>query len=71
MSNLPPEAPIVRLVNSDEFQAAVRRIAELGAPGPGIAEWLELLATQEAVRKLTRTRYRPAWRRAALRLPGI
>lgn len=50
MSNLPPEAPILRLEDSEEFEAALRRIAELGEPRPNTAEWLELLATHEAVR---------------------
>jgi hypothetical protein len=50
MPNLPPEAPIIRLANADEFEAAVKRIAELGEPNPDTAEWLELVATQEAVR---------------------
>lgn len=49
MPNLPPEAPIIRLANADEFEAAVKRIAELGEPNPDTAEWLELVATQEAV----------------------
>jgi hypothetical protein len=50
MPNSPPEAPVIRIADPIELRAAVKRIAALGDPQPATAEWLELLATKEAVR---------------------